>query len=66
MNPDVKTFIEQMLAGMADAPAPAAPPTLDERRAMFDGLMGMLAVPLRPVHEQREIQIPGPRGDIRA
>ena len=65
INPEVKTYIEQMLAAMADAPAPTAPPTLEERRAMFDGAMERITTPARAVAEQREVQVAGPRGDIR-
>ena len=65
MNPELKSFIEQTLAGMADVPTPTAPPTLEERRAMLDGMLRQLGPPPRAVSEQREIQVPGPRGDIR-
>ena len=65
INPDLKAFVEQMLESMAGAPAPCEPPTLDQRRAMFDGLMEQLGNPPRPVHGQREIQVPGPDGAVR-
>ena len=46
MNPELKTFIEQMLASMGEAPAPAAPPTLEDRRAMFEACLMSLDAPV--------------------
>ena len=66
INPDLEAFIQQMLSDMADAPTPSEPPTLEQRRAALEGMVGTIAPPPRTVHQQREIQIPGPRGDIRS
>jgi acetyl esterase len=62
MDPQVKSFLDMWNAQQSQA---QEAPTVESARQGFSDLFKTIGGPSRPVYKTQEIQIPGPRGDVR-